>query len=718
MNDALELIGYTGELSVEAGQSLDVKVSSAPGRYEAKLVRLLHGDEHPDGPGFQEREVASAIEGEHEGRVQAARAGSYVEFAEVPVPAGFAVEVWVWPTSPSLGRRQAIVSRPPSGPGAGWSLALDPDGRFEWRVGTAVARLEAPAAERRWVRLLASCADSGALRLESRPAPTGLERQPAAAASAQLDRSVPSVGALFLAAAEDPAGAVGEHFNGKLEAPSLRSAAGEVLADWDLGADPDGDLVHDRGPSGLEGRVVNRPDRAMTGHSWNGAETDFRQAPEQYGAIAFHDDDLDDAGWETDFSLEVPADLESGVYAIRLRAEGAREDHLPFVVRPPRGRAAAPIALVLPTFTYMAYANDHVLRLRDEAWKYTAIPVRYDPLDELPERHREWGCSLYDSHSDGSGVTISSRLRPIVNLRPRYRWWASGGAQYVASDLYIVHWLERLGVRVDVFSDDDLHREGGSLLEPYRAVLTGTHPEYVTAAMLDAVESYLGAGGRLMYLGGNGFYWVTSVPAGAPHLIEVRRGVAGTRAWESRPGEEHHATTGERGGLWRHRGRAPNQLVGIGFAAQGWSDPSPGYHRTEASREAPVSWIFEGVEADVVGDYGLAMNGAAGDELDRFDAALGSPPETVVLASSRGHGRQYVLVHEDLLQTTLDISGETNPDVRADLTYLETAAGGAVFSVGSKSWCASLSWNDYDNDVARVSENVLRRFLGDGDAQD
>lgn len=57
-------------------------------------------------------------------------------------------------------------------------------------------------------------------------------------------------------------------------------------------------------------------------------------------------------------------------------------------------------------------------------------------------------------------------------------------------------------------------------------------------------------------------------------------------------------------------------------------------------------------------------------------------------ASSRGHDQQYTVAHEDL-----------------------TAAGGAVFSVDSKSWCASLSWNGYDNDFARVSENVLRRFM-------
>ena len=56
----------------------------------------------------------------------------------------------------------------------------------------------------------------------------------------------------------------------------------------------------------------------------------------EYGAIHFHDDDLDDAGWETDFTFTIPDSLPSGIYAARLRA-GDDVERLPFVVRPPRG---------------------------------------------------------------------------------------------------------------------------------------------------------------------------------------------------------------------------------------------------------------------------------------------------------------------------------------------------------------------------------------------
>ena len=55
-------------------------------------------------------------------------------------------------------------------------------------------------------------------------------------------------------------------------------------------------------------------------------------------------------------------------------------------------------------------------------------------------------------------------------------------------------------------------------------------------------------------------------------------------------------------------------------------------------------------------------------------------------------------------------SGTANPLVRADMVYLETPGGGAVFSTGSIAWCGALSHAGYDNDVSRITDNVLRRF--------
>jgi N,N-dimethylformamidase len=214
-----------------------------------------------------------------------------------------------------------------------------------------------------------------------------------------------------------------------------------------------------------------------------------------------------------------------------------------------------------------------------------------------------------------------------------------------------------------------------------------------------------------MYLGGNGFYWVTSVDRERPHVIEVRRGNSATRTWDSPPGETHHSTTGEPGGLWRYRGSAPNRLLGIGMASQGWDEKAPGYARTDAGRAPELAWIFAGVEGDRFGEEGLVMGGAAGDEIDRRDPLLGSPPNSVVVASSTGHSRFYKLVHEDQLMSTDHTGGDEEDDVRSDVTITPWPGGGAVFAVGAIAWAGAMAYDDYENDVARLTTNVLRRFL-------
>ena len=81
----------------------------------------------------------------------------------------------------------------------------------------------------------------------------------------------------------------------------------------------------------------------------------------------------------------------------------------------------------------------------------------------------------------------------------------------LSADLSLLYWLTRMNVAFDVLSDHHLHNEGGELLSPYEVVITGSHPEYVSGQILDGIEAFLQTSGSLMYLGGNGFYWVTDM---------------------------------------------------------------------------------------------------------------------------------------------------------------------------------------------------------------
>ena len=174
-------------------------------------------------------------------------------------------------------------------------------------------------------------------------------------------------------------------------------------------------------------------------------------------------------------------------------------------------------------------------------------------------------------------------------------------------------------------------------------------------------------------------------------LFEVRRAEDGIRTWAAEPGEYYHSFTGEFGGLWRRNGRPPNEVVGLGFSAQGF-DLSSYYRRQEGSFDPRAGFIFEGVGDDeLIGDFGLVGGGAAGLELDRADHALGTPANLLVLASSENHTDLILVVTEEVNVMTPDLTGSQNELVRADLAFYETAAGGAVFSTGSIAWCGSLS---------------------------
>src|SRR3546814_2957370 len=112
-------------------------------------------------------------------------------------------------------------------------------------------------------------------------------------------------------------------------------------------------------------------------------------------------------------------------------------------------------------------------------------------------------------------------------------------------------------------TDEDIDEGGAEALEPYATVLTGSHPEYHTTGTLDALEGYTGSGGRLVYLGGNGFYWRIARSPRLPGVIEVRRSETGIRAWAAETGEYYHQLAGALGGLWRSNGRPPQDRKSV-----------------------------------------------------------------------------------------------------------------------------------------------------------
>ncbi|HEX7781548.1 MAG TPA: N,N-dimethylformamidase beta subunit family domain-containing protein [Sphingobium sp.] len=537
--------------------------------------------------------------------------------------------------------------------------------------------------------------------------------------SDRFDALLPEYGSVFFAA--DGAGG---RFNGKLEQPVILQSWIDhwdrpldwvadthpgLLALWDFSIGIDTQSISDRGPQRCDGALRNLPARGVRGVLWSGEEMNWSRAPTHYGAIRFADDMVGDCGWSSDFMFEIPADLPSGSYAFKLTcADG--QDWLPFYVVPTT-KTAARIAFLAPTFTYQIYANnargnfDEPFRERVAAWD--AYP--YNP-DDYPI----YGASTYNQHPDGSGIMFSSRRRPMLTMRPGFLTFhdhRGSGLRHYPADSHILAWLEAQDFKFDIITDEELDERGAQALENYSVVITGSHPEYYTGAMLDGLQAHLEQGGRLIYTGGNGFYWRIARGSGtAQHAIEIRRAEGGVRRWASEPGEYYQSFDGRYGGLWRRNGRPPQQLVGIGFSAQG-TFTAGWFRRTEASKNPDASWIFEGVDGDIFGDYGLSAGGAAGFELDRVDPALGTAREAIVVAQSEGIGDGFLPATEELLVSGMALSGEPIEDfLRGDMTYLPLSNGGAVFAAGSITFAGSLWQNGFDGPVSQILANVVTRF--------
>ncbi len=737
--------GYSDRISVCARETIRFMVScDQPTAYRAQLVRIRCGDTNPEGPGYREIELESSINGTYQGRTQPAYAGSYVlvpRAIRLDEIRSFTLAAMIWPTTPGE-REQTLIACWDTASASGFELFLDASGGLALRLGdgtgnAAVFASGVPVRPAEWCFVAAAFEPASGTVLLHQQQQIAYPGAATAVTRTHVTGILPmAAGTPLMIAARRALSAAARsteaHYNGKIDSPRLVGRAlsaaeltlllqdpmpaylrPDIVAAWDFSRDIPTERVVDASGNNLHGQTVNLPARGMTGYNWTAAEMRWTAAPHQYGAIHFHEDDIYDAGWQADFALTVPEGLRSGCYAVRLRCD-EHEEYIPFFVRPSIGKPGADILYIAPTATYLAYANLSFVFTSAAAELLMNRLVVVQPWEERLNTHPELGASLYDVHRDGSGICYSSRLRPILNMRPKVQT-SSGGLGSMLwgynADTHLTDWLEDDGHDFDVITDEDLDADGAELLRHYRVVLTGTHPEYYSAGMLDALERYTAGGGRLMYMGGNGFYWRIAYHPTLPGVLEVRRAEDGTRAWLARPGEYYHSFTGEYGGLWRRQERAPQRLVGVGFIAQGF-DLSSAYRRLPASEDPRVAFAFAGIDRDeTIGNFGLIGGGAAGLEVDIVDRALGSPPHTLAVASSEELPDTFLLVNEEQLINTPDVMGSANPRIRADLAFFETGNGGAVFSFSSIAWCGSLSHNVYDNNVARLTGNVLRRFL-------
>jgi N,N-dimethylformamidase len=111
----------------------------------------------------------------------------------------------------------------------------------------------------------------------------------------------------------------------------------------------------------------------------------------------------------------------------------------------------------------------------------------------------------------------------------------------------------------------------------------------------------------------------------------------------------------------------------------------------------------------VFGDGGYMGGGAAGFELDSVNPVYGTPPHALVVAKGVVIHPDYAPVNEDMLTHRHPL--QPADWSCADMTFFETAAGGAVFSVGSMTYAGTLPLDAGRSVLGRLTANVVNRFV-------
>lgn len=706
MEQRLDVTGYAKRWSLSPGDATPIAVSSRFSSYHVRLVRHLGAVRSATDWTDKTEVVCFEEPGLHKGTKREIALGSFFEAKYslpdecTPVRVDFSCNISY------LTRAMPLVEI-----GAGkkvFRVSLSEGGDVLVESSNVKGNSKLCLEPKRWYAI-SLCADApdGTLTITANSAG---KQEVSAAWDCSGMGSDETFGHLILGAHSDHATRLAG-FNGKLTGPKLfcgfdsTDKSQRTLANWSFaGADQSKFTIEDRCGNVPPGTLNNAPKRMTPGPVWSGGQA-------YCDAVSFHGDDLGDCNWPSDFELTLPKELPSGVYSLILSRDASPNwddrrsfDALPFFVRPPLERRAN-IALVMPTFSYRAYANATAFEDCDlQVFKLAHETVSISDYKTA----KEFGLlSLYDTHSDGSGVHLASMRRPQMNIRADFVSPLQGFAHQLSADLEIVEWLARNGWDFDILTDEVLHEEGQGALDAYDLVLTGSHPEYISPEVFTAYDGYLRADGNLAYLGGNGFYWSVAVSKDDPELLEVRR-AAGTRTWSRAPGESHHQLDGRPAGTWRHLDRPPNLLTGVGFSSVGFS--GDGAHRIKPGVAAKLPKHL----AAAVREIGDAPFGVAGLELDRYDVDLGSDPGLEVIASTHAmpDGYHPAIDEVNALDNLLpDPVTEMADLVHGDVVFGKRAQGGQLFSVGSIRWTSALNLPGDPHKVSLLTEAAIRDLL-------
>ena len=133
----LKITGYSDKYSAHPGDEIKFYVNAEHNdKYETQIVRLIHGDTNPEGPGYKEEEIESNCNGNYQGKNQKIHGGSYIVIPQhdnLNVKS-FTMQAYIFPTTPDKGR-QGIITKWNEKDKKGFGLFVDDEGCLSVEIG-------------------------------------------------------------------------------------------------------------------------------------------------------------------------------------------------------------------------------------------------------------------------------------------------------------------------------------------------------------------------------------------------------------------------------------------------------------------------------------------------------------------------------------------------------------------------------------------------------
>ncbi len=345
------------------------------------------------------------------------------------------------------------------------------------------------------------------------------------------------------------------------------------------------------------------------------------------------------APWSTSLTFTVGPRFVQGSYLLKLVSSTGGQSHIPLIVRDDSSMAA--LVVQHQTTTWQAY-------------------------------NRWGGYSLYL----GPDNTFQTRSRVVSFDRP----YDAGGAGGLLRALPFIALIERDGMSVTYWTDNDLHARPG-LLSNHRALISLNHDEYWSTAMRDGLEDAIADGVNYATLGGNTMYRKIRFEDSA---FGVDRRVVG----------------------YKIRGEDPLNGVNNDEVTVNWRDPP-----SDDPESAVLGAMYQcyGVDDDlVVGAAGSWVFAGTGLENgDRIPGAIAGEYDRIWPDEPTPRSVQ-ILGHSPLF-----CRGSTR---YADTTYYTARSRAGVFNVASTDWvdvieCARpVSKPSCAPPAVTITRNVLRLF--------